>query len=47
MAIYVYGGGAVNGKVIVVAAIQYNIKNVAYKIIGNKDSGIRLVKYRF
>jgi hypothetical protein len=41
------GGGVVNGKTIAVAAIQYNTKNVAYEIIGNKDSGIGLVKYRF
>jgi hypothetical protein len=40
------GGGVVNGKTIAVAAIQYNTKNVAYEIIGNKDNGIGLVKYR-
>jgi post-segregation antitoxin (ccd killing protein) len=41
------GGGVVNGKTVFVAAIQYNTKNVAYEIIGNKDSGIGIVKYRF
>lgn len=41
------GAGYVNGKAVVVAAIQYNTKNIAYEVIGNKDSGIGLVKYRF
>jgi len=41
------GGGVVNGKAVVVAAVQYNTQNVAYEIISNKDSGIGLVKYRF
>jgi hypothetical protein len=30
-----------------VVAIKYNTKNVAYEIIGNKDSSIGLMKYRF
>ena len=41
------GAGFVNGKTAVVAAVQYNTKNIAYEVVGNKDSGIGLVKYRF
>jgi len=37
-----FGGGAgfVNGKAVAVAAVQYNTKNIAYEVVGNKDSGI-------
>lgn len=41
------GAGIMNGKTVAVAAVQYNTKNIAYEVVGNKDSGIGLVKYRF
>lgn len=41
------GGGVVNGKAVAVMAVQYNVKNIAYEVIGNKTDVIGLVKYRF
>jgi hypothetical protein len=41
------GAGIMNGKAVAVAAVQYNTKNIAYEVVGNKDSGIGIVKYRF
>ncbi|MDU2064726.1 MAG: glycoprotease [Sporomusaceae bacterium] len=41
------GGGAMNGKAVAVAAVQYNTKEVSYELIGNKENVIGLVKKRF
>jgi chromosome segregation ATPase len=41
------GAGVFDGKTVSVLAIEYDAKNVAYEVIGNKTDAIGLIKYRF